>query len=169
MTGIYDFHIGYWSSNRSHIGITEKQTTIIMKKEQRNMENTKTEKMDNKIFTAAKLHAIGLIVAALGILIEYLVGVPGFPKIPPGPIILGASGILVLVTVVRWKWILFISELAALFISVGGIIEGSSWGRLSRVGDFGPFIGTALQWIGLAVAVIAGATAIVKALSRTSV
>jgi hypothetical protein len=134
-------------------------------KELRNMENVKGKKMENKVSLVTKLHATGLIVAALGILIEYLVGVPGFPKVPPGPIILGVAGILVFAVKARWK--LIISEIAALFITVGGGIEGSSWGRLSRVGDFGPFISTALQWIGLAVALITGAIALTQAFRRT--
>jgi hypothetical protein len=145
-----------------------KPTKTCIKKGAKNVENVNGKKMENKVSLATKLHATGLIIAALGILIEYLVGVPGFPKVPPGPIILGAAGILVFAVTARWKWFLIISEIAALFVSAGGIIEGSSWGRLSRVGDFGPFIGTALQWTGLAVAVIVGAAALVQAFRRTN-
>jgi hypothetical protein len=140
-----------------------------MKKELRNVENVEGRNMNSKGSLVNRVHATGLIVAALGILIQYLVGVPGYPAIPPGPIILGAAGILVFAVSDRRKWILFISELAVLFITFGGIVEGSSWGRLGRIRDFGPFIGTALQWIGMAVAVIAGAAAIVQSFRTRSV
>ncbi|WLD92743.1 hypothetical protein [Alkalihalobacillus sp. AL-G] len=101
--------------------------------------------MKNKLSPVTKLHATGLLMASLGILILYLVGLPGFPRIPPGPIILGMAGILVIAIAPQWKWILIISVIAALFVSVGGIIEGSSWGRLAKADDFGPFIGTAFS------------------------
>jgi hypothetical protein len=131
------------------------------------MENIKGSRLENEMAPVIRLHATGLIVAALGILTLYLIGVPGFPKIPPGPIILGAAGILVLAVAARWKWFLIISEIAALFISVGLTVEGSSWGRLSRVDELGPFIGTVVQLIGLAVALIFGAVALVQAFRRT--
>ncbi|WP_433120280.1 hypothetical protein [Micromonospora sp. CA-246542] len=111
---------------------------------------------DSRRSRVALLHGVALLVAALGIVVEYLVGVPGFPKIPPGPIILGLASILVLAVGFRWRWIFLISLLVALFVTVGGAIEGSSWGRLGEPGDFGPWIGTVIQWIGLAAAVVTG-------------
>ncbi|SHF27908.1 hypothetical protein SAMN05444392_11328 [Seinonella peptonophila] len=110
-----------------------------------------------------KIHAVSLFVAALGILILYFSGVPGFPLIPPGPIILGIAGILVFTLASRWKWIPFISVLAGLFISFGTIIEGSIWGRLTNISDFAPFVGTLIQGLGLVVAVITGLIVLAKA------
>jgi hypothetical protein len=78
--------------------------------------------------------ALSLIVSGAGILIQFLVGVPGFPKIPPGPIILGLAGILLLV-LPRQRWPLIIGLIAALFVTVGGLIEGSVWGRLGDPGQ----------------------------------
>lgn len=123
--------------------------------------------MKNKLSPVTKLHVTGLLMASLGTLILYLV-LPGFPIIPPGPIILGTAGILVIAIASRWKWILIISEFAALLITVGGIIDGHSWRRLTKVGDFGPFIGTAVQWFGLAAAVIFGAVALIQIVERTN-
>jgi hypothetical protein len=100
--------------------------------------------------------AAGLFTAAVGIFIEYAVGVPGFPKVPPGPIILGIGAVLVLLVTPRWRWMPAIGLVMAFFIATGGIIEGSSWGRIGKPADFGPFIGTVLQWLGLAIAVVAG-------------
>jgi hypothetical protein len=126
------------------------------------------KKIENNASASTKVHALSLIVAAIGILIEYIVGVPGFPTVPPGPIILGLAGIMVFVIVTRWKWILIISEILVLFITTGGIIEGSSWDRLGKITDFGPFFGTALQWIGMTVAIIAGIFAFTVAFRRAS-
>ena len=109
-----------------------------------------------------RLNVVALIVAAAGILIQFLVGVPGFPDVPPGPIILAVVAIAVYVLHQRWPWVIILGVLAPLFIIVGGIIEGSSWGRLAHPGDFGPFIGTALQWIAMPVAVVAGILAMFR-------
>ncbi|MBU2669096.1 hypothetical protein KOI35_36845 [Actinoplanes bogorensis] len=109
------------------------------------------------------LHALGLAVAGLGILIQFLVGVPGFPAIPPGPIILGAAAVLVLVVPRRWP--LFAGLAAALFVTGGGLIEGSVWGRLGHPGAFDVFSGVFLQWAGLVLALIFGAAALRRPVS----
>jgi len=109
--------------------------------------------------------AAGLIVAGAGVLTQYLVGVPGFPKIPPGPIILGAAAILVLALAAR-RWTLLVGTFAALFVFVGGLIEGSVWGRLGNPGAVDVWIGVFLQWIGLVIALVAGVAAIRQAYAR---
>ena len=106
-----------------------------------------------------------LIVAGLGILIQFLVGVPGFPEVPPGPLILGIAGIAVLV-LARWRWPLVVALLAALFVTVGGLIEGSVWGRLGDPGKFGVWSGVFLQWIGLMIALASAVLAIRQAYRR---
>ena len=110
-----------------------------------------------------KLNATAVIVAAVGIFIQFVVGVPGYPDVPPGPIILGGVGIAVFALGARWRWVIIVGLIVPLFITVGGILEGSSWGRLGRPGDVGPFLGTAIQWTGLVVAVVAGVLAIGQA------
>jgi hypothetical protein len=107
-----------------------------------------------------RLTTAALIAAAAGILIQFLVGVPGFPAVPPGPIILTVTAVAVYALRNRWRWVIVLGVLVPLFIIVGGIIDGTSWGRLADPSAFGPFIGTALQWIAMPVAVIAAALTI---------
>ena len=109
---------------------------------------------------SSKLNGIGNIVAGLGILTLYLVGVPGFPKIPPGPIILGVAGVLVLALAARWRWVLAVGLIAPAAIAAGGLIQGAMWSHFTDPGDFGPFAGTVLQWLGLAIALVSGVYAV---------
>jgi hypothetical protein len=112
--------------------------------------------------SAAKTQAAGLFVAGIGVLIQYLVGVPGFPKVPPGPIILIVAAILVWTVTPRFRWIVILGLLASLFITVGGLGAGG-FSRVGNPGDFGPWVGTALQLVGLIVALIWGVVALVQA------
>ncbi|BAL91744.1 hypothetical protein AMIS_65240 [Actinoplanes missouriensis 431] len=104
---------------------------------------------------------ISLLVAGLGVLIQYSVGVPGFPDIPPGPIILGVAGILVL-ALPRYRWVIVAGLIAALFVTVGGLIEGSVWGRLGEPGRFDVWIGVFMQWAGQAVALVSAVMALTR-------
>lgn len=104
---------------------------------------------------------ISLLVAGFGILIQYLVGVPGFPEIPPGPIILGVAGILVL-ALPRYRWLLIIGLIAALFVTVGGLIEGSVWDRLGDPGKFDVWIGVFMQWAGQVAALVSAVMAVTR-------
>jgi len=113
--------------------------------------------------SAATMNAIFLFIAAAGIVAQVIVGVPGFPAVPPGPIILAGAGILVLALVNRYRWILILGVAAPVFVLAGGIIEGSIFDRLGNPGDFGPFLGTALQEIGVVVAAIYGVVALTQA------
>jgi hypothetical protein len=106
--------------------------------------------------------AIALLVAGAGVLTQYVAGVPGFPTVPPGPIILGVAGILVLARP-RQRWVLVAGAFAALFVTAGGLIEGSVWGRLADPGQLDVWIGVTGQWLGQAVALAAGAMAIRQA------
>jgi len=105
---------------------------------------------------AAKLNAVFLFAAAAGIILQVVVGVPGYPAVPPGPIILAAAGVLVLTLSARFRWI------APAFILVGGILEGSIWGRLGTPTNFVPLLGTALQEIGVIAALICAVIAITQ-------
>jgi hypothetical protein len=101
-----------------------------------------------------------LLAAAVGILIQFLTGVPGFPAIPPGPIILGMGAVIV--AVVPWRWVPVLGLLLAAFITVGMVAAGTG-DRLLRPSDSGPFIGTWVQLVGLIVALFAGIVCIVLA------
>lgn len=96
-----------------------------------------------------------LLLAGAGVLTQFLVGVPGFPKIPPGPIILGVAALLVL-ALPGYRWPLVIGAIAALFLTGGGLIEGSVWGRLADPGTFDVWIGVVMQWVGLVIALVTG-------------
>lgn len=119
--------------------------------------------------TAAKLNAIFLFVAAAGIILQIFVGVAGYPAVPPGPIILAGTGILVLTLATRTRWILVLGTVAPAFILVGGVVEGSIFDRLGDPGDLGPFLGTALQEIGVVMALIFGVIATAQAFRKTPV
>lgn len=116
--------------------------------------------------TAAKTHGSASIFAAVGVALQAIVGVPGYPAVPPGPIILAICGILVLTLMTRFKWIIIIGLIGPLFVGVGGAIEGSSWGRLADPGNFAFFITTAIQWIGLVVSIVFGIMALVQAFRK---
>ncbi|WP_410600569.1 hypothetical protein [Amycolatopsis sp. lyj-90] len=119
--------------------------------------------------TAAVANAFFLFVGVAGLIIQIVSGVPGFPDVPPGPFILGVTGILVLTLAAKYRWILFLGVAAPLFILVGALLEGSFWGRLADVGDFGPFVGTVLLIGGLIGAIACGGVALSQAYRRTTV
>ncbi len=116
----------------------------------------------------AVANALFLFLSAAGLVVQIVTGVPGFPDIPPGPIILGGTGILVLALAAKYRWILFAGIVAPVFILVGAVIEGSFWGRLGDPSAFGPFLGTALQVIGAVAATICGVVAVSRAYRRTA-
>ncbi len=103
----------------------------------------------------------GLVTAAVGVIVLILVGVPGFPLIPPGPIILlVAAG---LVAFLPWRWAPVLGLLAAVFLSVGAVLSGATAAMLATPSAPGPFVGAVIQVIGLAVALVAGVPATVRA------
>ncbi|MPZ84991.1 MAG: hypothetical protein GEV28_33230 [Actinophytocola sp.] len=110
--------------------------------------------------TSRKIEVAALLVATVGIIVQIGTGVPGYPVVPPGPIILAAAAIAVLGW--RWRWAPMVLAAVPLFVIVGGVIEGSSFDRLVDPAGVGPFLGTALQWVGLVVAVPAGIAASVR-------
>jgi hypothetical protein len=110
---------------------------------------------------AAKLNIGGLVVAAAGIMIQYVSGVEGYPTIPPGPIIL-----LVAAAVVAfgpWRWAPVVGLATALFVSIGGVIAtiaGNGFNpTLGDPSDVGGFAGAVVQILGLLIAVPAGVVA----------
>lgn len=117
---------------------------------------------------ARSVLGLSLLLAGAGVLTQFLVGVPGFPAIPPGPIILGVAGIVVLV-LRRYRWPLVLGLVAAVFVLGGGLIEGSVWGRLADPAQVAVWIGVLMQWLGLVVAVVAGVIAVREAFSGTPV
>ena len=97
---------------------------------------------------------VGLAVAAVGIFIQYLTGVPGFPTVPPGPIILGVAALLV--AFCRWRYISYVGVGAALFVFLGAIAAFVVKGTSANLVFPGPIIGTSMQILGLIAALIYG-------------
>lgn len=106
--------------------------------------------------------SIGLIIAGLGVLTLFLGGLPGFPTVPPGPIIM--IGIALIVLLVRWRWIPVVGLIAAVGISAGFIPTlGDAVGRLTELAHPVLLAGTVGQTVGLVVAIVAGIIAVVTA------
>lgn len=109
----------------------------------------------------------GLLLGAIGLVIEVASGVPGFPPIPPGPIILAVAAVFV--ALAPWRWAPILGLAAAVFLTVGQAVAPNFGGSLDRLGDvgvFGPFVGTALFELGLLIAFVAGVVASVGGLRR---
>jgi hypothetical protein len=97
----------------------------------------------------------------VGTLLEYVTGVPGFPMVPPGPIILAAAAIVV--AVVAWRWIAALGLLVAAFVAVGAVASGVTVELLATPHVPGQFVAALVQVIGLVVALVGGVLALVAA------
>jgi hypothetical protein len=113
-----------------------------------------------RLSPAARLNALGLLVAAAGIMIQYVSGVD-YPTIPPGPIILlAAAGVVVFGP---WRRAPVVGLVAAAFVSLGGVvatIAGNGFNEtLGDPSELGGFLGALVQIAGLMIAVPAGVVA----------
>jgi hypothetical protein len=117
--------------------------------------NSKTQ-----LSPAATLDAAGLVVAATGIMIQYVSGVD-FPTIPPGPIILLAAAAVVVFG--PWRRAPAVGLVAAAFVSLGGVIAtiaGNGFSEtLGNPSEVGGFVGAVVQIAGLTIALPAGVVA----------
>lgn len=114
-----------------------------------------------KPLPARKLNVIGLVVAAAGIMVQYVAGVD-YPTVPPGPIILlGAAAV---VAFGPWRWAPVVGLVAALFLTIGGsaaTVAGNGFNEtLGDPSDVGAFAGAVIQIAGLAIALPAGIVAV---------
>jgi uncharacterized membrane protein YhhN len=111
--------------------------------------------------TAAKLTVAGLVVAAAGIMIQFVSG-EDFPPIPPGPIILLAAAAVA--AFASWRRADWVGLGAAAFISIGGVIATIAGSGFSEtIGDpdgIGGFVGALIQVAGLVIALPAGIAAV---------
>jgi hypothetical protein len=99
----------------------------------------------------------GLAMAALGIVIQIIGGVD-YPTVPPGLIILVVAAGMVLFA--RWRWMLYAGVVVPLFLLVGGLIAPTGRHNIADPGHVGPFVGTAVQMIGVVLALVAGVLAV---------
>jgi hypothetical protein len=110
-----------------------------------------------RLSPAGRLNAVGLVVAAAGIMIQYAAGVGDYPTIPPGPIILLAAAAVVVLG--PWRRAARVGLAVALFISIGGVIAtiaGNGYADTLGSGEVGGVIGALIQIAGLLLAVPAG-------------
>lgn len=103
-------------------------------------------------------HVVGLVVAAAGVMIEYLTGVPGFPAVPPGPIILLV--VAAIVAQLAGRATVVLGLVAAAFLSVGAVAAGTTGEVLAAPEVIGQFLGALVQVLGLVVALVAGVAAL---------
>jgi hypothetical protein len=99
--------------------------------------------------------ASGLWLTALGILVQAFTGAKGYPRVPPGIIILAVVGALVYLTR-QFRWASITGVALAALISIGVFTTHGTAERLSHPTDVGPFVGTVVQLIGLVVALVVG-------------
>lgn len=110
---------------------------------------------------ASKLTVLGLVVAAVGIVIQVFSGVSEYPTIPPGLIILlVAAGVVALET--RWSWTPLIGVVVALFLLFGAVVTSGTANRLSDPAMVGAFVGTVVQLLGLVVAAVTGLVSAIR-------
>lgn len=120
---------------------------------------TRTESTPRIGRTTAVL-VLGLVLAAAGVLGLYLTGVPGFPVVPPGPIILGVTAAVV--ALVPGRWTVALGLLVALALTVGAVLSGVTLALLTGPAPIGQFLAAVLQTVGLLVALVAGVASLVR-------
>jgi hypothetical protein len=113
-----------------------------------------------RLSPAGRLNALGLVIAAAGIMIQYVAGVD-YPTIPPGAIILlAAAGVVVFGP---WRRAPVAGLVAAAFVSIGGVvatIAGNGFNEtLGDPSELGGFLGALVQIAGLVIALPAGVVA----------
>jgi hypothetical protein len=107
---------------------------------------------------ASKWMAIGLVSAAIGVIVQIISG-HHYPKVPPVFFILLIPAGMVLFG--RWRWASIITALAGLFL-VLGLFGSGAYVRLLSTVNFGDFTGLWIQTIGDIIATIAGIIAIIQ-------
>ena len=107
----------------------------------------------------ARIDAAALLLAIVGMIIQIASGVK-YPTVPPGVVILAVAALLV--ACVPWPPVRLLGVIVPLFVLVGGIISTTGRTNVSHPGQFGSFIGTVIQFAGLAIAVVAGSAAVVE-------
>lgn len=107
----------------------------------------------------ARIYAAALLFAILGMVIQIASGVK-YPTVPPGIVILAAAAFLI--AFVPWPPLRLLGVIAPLFILVGGFVSTTGRTNISHPAHVGHFIGTLIQFIGLAVGVIAASAAVAQ-------
>lgn len=111
-----------------------------------------------KPFTT-RLTVGALLIAAVGILLQYIAGVGDFPTIPPGPIILVVLAGVIAFT--PWRWIPILGTVMGGWLVVG-FFQNESVDRLTDLTPILAYIGLWIQAAGVVVAIIAGGIATLR-------
>jgi hypothetical protein len=106
---------------------------------------------------AGKLNVAGLVAAAAGIVIQIASGAD-YPTVPPGLIILLAAAGLVALGA-RWRWTTIVGVVVPTFLLIGAVVASQARDQLGDPGQVGVFVGTAVQLLAMAVALVAGVAA----------
>ena len=108
------------------------------------------------------LTVMGLAGGAVGIAMLWASGVefPIYP--PPGLLILGSGAVFV--AVAKWPWAPAVGAFLGLFV-IGGfvmssVVSGEGIGNLTGDAGIGGVLGSAIQLIGVAIALVAGVLAV---------
>lgn len=104
-----------------------------------------------------RLCATGLLIAAVGIIIQIAGGV-NYPAIPPGLIILIVGAGLVLLAG-RWAWTRIFGLAISVFMLIGAFAVPDARHHLTQPGHFGAFSGTIIQDVGVVIALVASLAA----------
>ena len=104
---------------------------------------------------AVKLTLAGLLVAALGIVIQILSGV-SYPPIPPGMVILLVPALFIVFA--PWWWRVIPGAVVSGFLLLGLFVSGQA-GRLVDFNNLGGSIGLWVQLVAMVVGLVAGAAA----------
>jgi hypothetical protein len=105
-----------------------------------------------------RIGAAAMLLAIAGMIVQIANGVK-YPTVPPGIVILAVTALLLVF--VAWPGVRLLGVLAPLFILVGGIVSNTGRTNVSHPGHVGVFIGTVVQFGGLAIAVSAGVAAVI--------
>lgn len=112
-----------------------------------------------------RLDAAALLLAITGMIIQIASGVK-YPIVPPGIVILAVTALLIML--VRWPAVRVLGMVAPLFILIGGIVSSTGRTNISHLDHLGKFLGTLIQFGGLALGVAAGIAAVIEwRVSRT--
>jgi hypothetical protein len=109
-----------------------------------------------------KLNVTGLLVAAVGIVIQIIGGID-YPVVPPGLVILVVTAGLI--AFARWWWVSIVGVLVPLFLLVSGPIAIANEDEPHRT-DAVALAGTVVQAVGVVVALIAGLQVLRRLRSR---
>jgi hypothetical protein len=111
----------------------------------------------SRLSRPTRAEVTALVVVGVAIVVQIIAGA-NYPAVPPGLIIVLVAAALVLF--LPWRWAPLIGVLVGGFLFVGGVKAAGSRYDLTHTGHPGVFVGTWIELLALAVAVIAGIAAL---------